>query len=192
MSIAPQAEAGFFSRVAHFLSRVPVIGNVVDHFADNRAHDKANDTIESYYKKALSCSPLETDGSSTAKDLMKIKPALPTWQSLERLESVANDAKSFAESKSDVDKIKHCYAGCYIRNQLGRSSGVLVAFLKELKDASDCKANTHFEMQDYYATLAGVKAGRYETCQAFCGSSEIANSTGSQMLKAARQLQDTP
>lgn len=183
-----QSHAGFLSGVTRFFSRLPGIGSLVDDIADRKAHNKVNDKINDLYKKALTCSPLESDNDITVKDFIKMKPGFPGWKTLEDLESTAKRAANAADKKSNIDKVKHCFAGCYIRRKLGRSAAVLTAFMKEMKDASDCKAGTHFEMGDYYATIAGSKAGKYHACKEFCGSSQVAKMSGYQMLKAARKF----
>jgi hypothetical protein len=180
------AHAGFFSSIVHAFSNIPIVGNIIDHYADKAAHGKVNDKINNYYNSALRCSPLETDGNITVKDFVKIKPGFPGWKDLEKIESVANSAASQASTKSTNDKVQHCFAGCMIEKNLNYSSAVLVAFLKEMRDASDCSASTHFEMQDYYATVAGAEAGKRTTCDSFCGSQLNSKRTGSEMLAASK------
>jgi len=189
MTIAAPAHAGIFSKVIHALSNAPGIGGAVNHYANKRARAKVNDKIESLRKDALKCSPLEADGEITVVELVKMKPAIPSWKKLEKLEDVARKAKREAEEQSDNDKVRHCYAGCKVRKKLSFSSARLVAFLKEMKDVSDCKSSTHFEMEDYYATLAGATAGKVKSdgCREFCGASVNTNRTGSEMLAAARK-----
>ncbi len=180
--------AGFFSSLAHVFSHVPIIGNVVDHYANKKANSRTNDKIKSLYDKALRCSPFENDNGKTVHSLMKMKPGFPDWKKLEKLESTANDAKDVAEQRTKSDKARHCYVGCIVRRKLGYSSAVLVGFLKELKDASDCKASTHFEFGDYDATIAGAKVGKYvDNCRDFCGTQTAKESSGAQLLSSARQ-----
>lgn len=185
---AQMAHAGFFSSIIHAISNIPIIGNVVDHFADIAAHRKVDEKVNSYYRSAMSCNPLEADGTLTVREFVRLKPGYPGWKTLEKFESVASSAANIAATKSTNDKVEHCYAGCMVGKQLGYSSGVLVAFLKEMRDASDCSPTTHFEMQDYYATVAGAEASQKTTCEAFCLSPATGKMTGSEMLAAAKSL----
>lgn len=163
---------------------------LLDDSGDRVAHAMMDQKINELYKKAKSCRPVEFDSVSniSVDDFMELKPNYPGWQEIEKLEATARKAASYAEKKSLIDKVRHCFAGCYVRKKLDSKSGVLVAFLKEMQDASDCKSSTHFELEDYRATEAGVRAGGKTTCNAFCGSDETASMTGSQMLRTAKRL----
>ena len=185
----PSAHASFFSSFAHIVSHIPFLGSYVDKYADQKAHKKVDENINSLYQEALRCRPLEYDGRLTVKDFIKMKPGYPDWKTLEKFEAVATSARNQAITKSKNDKVRHCFAGCLVSRNLGYSSGVLAAFSKELKDASDCNPSTHFELQDYYATIAGAIAAAKTSCDQFCGSARAATLSGTTMLSDARTLQ---
>jgi hypothetical protein len=127
--------------------------------------------VEQVYQKSLLCSPLEKDPKSSmdVRDWIKIQPTLPSWQMLADIETVAREARSFAQKKSGNDKIRHCFAGCYVAKKLDFKSAVLVGWFKELSDASDCSKKTSFEKKDYEATILGARAGRDDkVCESVC------------------------
>ena len=147
--------------------------------------------ISGIYQKALNCNPLEVDmkTSMNATDWMSIMPQIPDAIKLAKLSGVANEAKIYAQSKQGSDKVQHCYAGCYVGRKLGYESAVMVGWLKELLDSSDCSADTHFEHEDYLATVAGgLIAHKLIICEHFCGSKSHENLDGSEMLEAAKRM----
>jgi hypothetical protein len=88
---------------------------------------------------------------------------------LASVEETAKEARTYAQSISGNDKIRHCLAGCFIAKKLDYKSAVLVGWMKELQDSSDCSKNTSFEKKDYEATIIGAKAaGANKLCDAFC------------------------
>lgn len=120
--------------------------------------------VDQTYNKALLCTPLEQDSESNtnAKDWIKIRPELPSWQFLVDIEKTAIAARDYAKGKSSNDKVRHCLAGCYVALKLDYTSAVLVGWYKELSDASDCSHKTSFEKKDYDATVKGAEYGRDE------------------------------
>jgi hypothetical protein len=127
--------------------------------------------IDQVYQKALQCLPLEKDPKSSmdARDWIKIQPTLPSWQMLSEIETVAKEARFYAQKKNGNDKIRHCFAGCYVAKKLDFKSAVLVGWFKELSDASDCSKKTSFEKKDYEATILGARAGRDDkVCESVC------------------------
>jgi hypothetical protein len=159
----------------------------LDSFLNSAAQSAFNQKVSELYKKALACNPRETDymTGKTIVEFMPKKPTIPYYTMLSKLESVANAANTYAKAQSGSDKVKHCFAGCYVRQKLDKNSGVMTGWLKELQDASDCSLSTHFEEGDYYATAAGAIAAGYTTCENFCHRSDILNATGEEMLYKA-------
>jgi hypothetical protein len=104
---------------------------------------------------------------------------------LKKMQSVAFEAKEYAGKHFGRDKIKHCFAGCFIRKKLDLKSAVMVGWLKELVDTSDCNQDSRFEEEDYYATVAGAIGGESTTCENFCHRSDIKKVNGEEMLEIA-------
>jgi hypothetical protein len=140
-------------------------------FGDGIAKMIFEKKVDQIYQKALLCSPMEKDhkASLDVTDWIKIQPALPSWQMLADIETVAKEARKYAQEKSSNDKIRHCFAGCYVANKLDYKSAVLVGWFKELVDTSDCSKTTSFEKRDYDATIKGARAGSQDKdCESFC------------------------
>lgn len=140
-------------------------------FGDSIAKVIFQKKVDQVYQKALQCDPLEKDPKSEmdVRDWIKIQPKLPQWQMLADIETVATEARDYAKGKSGNDKIRHCYAGCYVAQKLDYTSAVLVGWYKELVDASDCSKNTSFERKDYDATIVGARAGsKGIPCESIC------------------------
>lgn len=140
-------------------------------FADDIAKSIFQKKVDQLYASALSCKPLETDPKSKldVKDWIKIQPALPEWQYLADIEATANEARKYAKSIGGKDKVLHCLAGCFIAKKLDYTSGVLVGWMKELSDASDCSKKTTFEKKDYDVTVLGARASVSEKkCDQLC------------------------
>lgn len=55
------------------------------------------------------------------------------------------------------DKVKHCYIGCRVAQATSQNTANYMGWYKELQDLTDCKPNTHFENQDYIATVQGAR-----------------------------------
>lgn len=91
------------------------------------------------------------------------------------------------KKKHGSDKVLHCFAGCYISKKLDLKSALMVGWLKELSDASDCSPSTHFEQSDYFATAAGAIAGKKNSCDSFCSRDDVKNEDGNQMLRIAKR-----
>lgn len=127
--------------------------------------------VDELYEKAKTCNPIEKDhkSSTTIEDWIKIQPPLPNWKLLTELESTANEARTYARKIGGNDKKLHCLAGCFIAKKLDYPSAVLVGWLKELADASDCSVNTSFEKRDYEVTITGAKAIHSSlSCENYC------------------------
>ena len=155
------------------------------HAANPATEELFNQMIKGTYNKALACSPLETDPATSLNvtDWMNYKLVIPNLSKLIQIQNVAKEAKAYAETKVASDKVQHCYAGCFVAKKLDYTSGVMVGWLKELKDSSDCDPQTHFELGDYYATI-GATANTFDS---FCGIKDIQNLSGSEMLEAAKR-----
>lgn len=139
--------------------------------ADEIAKGIFQKKVDQLYNSALTCTPLETDPktSMNVKDWIKTQPPLPDWTMLANIESTANEARVYARSIGGKDKILHCLAGCFIAKKLDYPSAVLVGWMKELQDASDCSKKTSFEKKDYDATVIGAKLAAFDkTCDKLC------------------------
>lgn len=167
--------------------------NPIDYFVNIASQKYAQERVNKYYSKALQCNPLESDPSTlkTVIDWMDLEPKLPDWKKLKDIQSVASAANKYASSVKASDKVKHCLAGCYIRQKLDLESAIYIGWVKELSDASDCITDTHFEVGDYYATSAGGVAGGSMECQQFCQSKDVKNLSGEQMLDLALKQNQT-
>lgn len=140
-------------------------------FGDGVAKMIFEKKVEQVYQKALICSPLEKDLKSSldVTDWIKIQPPLPSWQMMADIETAAKEARTYAQEKSSNDKIRHCFAGCFVAKKLDYKSAVLVGWYKELVDASDCSKNSSFEKKDYDATIKGARAGSQDkNCEIIC------------------------
>lgn len=139
--------------------------------ADEIAKNIFQQKVDQLYAKALLCKPLEKDlkSSMDVNNWIKIQPALPDWQMLANIEATANESRKYARSVGGKDKILHCLAGCFITKKLDYKSAVLVGWMKELSDASDCSKKTSFEKKDYEATIIGAKlASVNKECDKLC------------------------
>lgn len=157
----------FFFLFVILLSTRPAFANL----ADNIAQIMFSQKIEQLHEKALTCEPLEKDPLTglNVSDWLKIQPPLPKWQMLTKIESTAKEAITYARSISGSDKRLHCLAGCFVARKLDYNSAVLVGWLKELSDGSDCSKKTSFEKRDYEATVKGAQAVHSKkTCERFC------------------------
>ncbi len=145
--------------------------NVHAGFADEIAKGIFQKKVDQLYANAMSCKPLETDPKTSMNvlDWIKTQPPLPEWTMLADIEKTANEARKYAREVGGKDKILHCLAGCYIAKKLDYPSAVLVGWMKELQDASDCSKKTSFEKKDYDATVIGAKLAAFEkTCDKLC------------------------
>lgn len=161
-----------------------------DSVGDGLARLLFQQKVNSLYKKALACNPLEEDPKSglNITDWKKLQPPLPHWWMLRDIQATANAAKEYAKKQGGSDKVLHCFAGCYIAKKQDYTSAVMVGWLKELTDASDCSETTHFEKNDYEATVAGAHIGiRQMTCESFCAREDIKDLDGDEMLEAAQR-----
>lgn len=142
-------------------------------FGDGFAKIIFQKKVDQLHEKALLCSPLEIDPKSSldVTDWVKMQPPLPAWSMLAQIEEVAEESRKYARSIKGSDKRLHCLAGCYIARKLDYKSAVLVGWLKELSDASDCSKKTSFEKKDYDATIEGARAhSSKEDCEIVCKS----------------------
>jgi hypothetical protein len=170
-------------------------GSVTDDILNTAVKAITRKEIRMLYNKALACNPLEYDAKSNINvtDWIKLTPELPDWKMLKEIPATANAAKDYAQKKSGTDKVLHCFAGCFIAKKLDYTSAVLTGWLKELNDAGDCSASTHFEKFDYDATTAGAIIGNLpnRTCESFCQRDDVKNLDGDDMLEfAKRELSD--
>ena len=178
----------FFLLITFLLTGNTEAGNIVDDTLNAAARKLFNQKVESIYKQALFCPQLEIDNANgkSAIEWMDMKPSIPDWRMLTEIQEVAYQARDYAAQKNGKDKVKHCFAGCFVRKKLDFKSAVMVGWLKELSDASDCTTNTHFEEADYLATVAGAIAGKNNySCEKFCQRDDIKNATGEEMLDIA-------
>lgn len=140
-------------------------------FGDGIAKVIFDKKVDQLYQKALPCKKLERDATSSldVTTWIKIQPLLPSWQKMSEIETVSKEARAYAQGKSSNDKIRHCFAGCYIAKKLDYKSAVLAGWYKELADASDCSKHTSFEKQDYNATIKGAQIGiTDQDCETAC------------------------
>lgn len=72
--------------------------------------------------------------------------------------SVYKNEKTQAERMSS-DKRAHCYIGCRIAQETNYETADYVGWLKEKRDLSDCNPKTHFDEEDYKATIRGASFG---------------------------------
>ena len=167
------------------------ISSITDVALDAAAKFAVEQKINGLYKKAMACKTPEYDehSSFSIDDLMAIEPEIPSWRMLKDITKIAYEAKSYATKQSGTDKVLHCFAGCYVAQKLDFTSGVIVGWMKELSDASDCSLETHFEKNDYEATMAGAYIGSIptRTCESFCQRDDIKNLDGDEMLEAAKR-----
>lgn len=54
------------------------------------------------------------------------------------------------------DKVAHCYIGCRIAQDVDVPTVLYVAWLKEKRDLTDCRAKSHFDEADERATILGA------------------------------------
>lgn len=177
-----------FLFITFFITAKPANGDIIDKTLNAAARKIFNQKIENIYKQALSCSELEIDISTgkSAQEWMDTKPSIPDWRMLKQIQKVAYQARDYAATKIGKDKVKHCFAGCFVRKKLDLKSGIMVGWLKELSDASDCTTKTRFEEADYSATVAGaITGGKNYKCEFFCQRDDIKNATGEEMLEIA-------
>lgn len=163
-------------------------GNIFDDTLNATARTLFNKKVESIYNQALRCPQLETDehNGNTAREWIEKKPAIPDWRMLKEIQEVAYQARDIAAPMMVTDKIKHCLAGCFIRKKLDFKSAVMVGWLKELSDTSDCTSETRFEEADYLATVAGAIVGKNKyKCESFCLRDDLKLATGEEILDAA-------
>jgi hypothetical protein len=62
-------------------------------------------------------------------------------------------------NKLKKDKLKHCYLGCRISQEISYEASAYLAWYKEYKDLNDCDKTTFFEVLDAEATLKGAEFG---------------------------------
>jgi hypothetical protein len=165
--------------------------NPIDDMANRAAHSAFDKHVLAIYKKALACKPIEVDLHSrkTAREWMKMKPEIPHWAMLSQMQTLGPKAQEYARKKKGTDKIKHCFAGCFVAQNADLKSAIMTGWLKELIDSSDCSKSTNFEESDYYATAAGGVAGKKVTnCEDFCHRSDIKKLKGEEMYQQALLL----
>ncbi|MBK9323810.1 MAG: hypothetical protein IPM97_12850 [Bdellovibrionaceae bacterium] len=55
-----------------------------------------------------------------------------------------------------IDKTAHCFIGCRVAQETSLQTAAYVGWLKEQRDLGDCKAESHFDKEDYLATIKGA------------------------------------
>ncbi|WP_295900000.1 hypothetical protein [uncultured Bdellovibrio sp.] len=85
-------------------------------------------------------------------------PSTPNPFSLLKAYNVYSSEKAFANSMKS-DKRAHCYMGCRISQSTNYKTADYVGWLKEERDLKDCNRNTHYDEEDYVATLRGATFG---------------------------------
>ena len=100
-----------------------------------------------------------------------LEPKAPSLDQLFRAYEIYKSEKSAAQ-KLKNDKVKHCYIGCRIAQDLNFESARYVGWYKETQDLEDCKRNTRFEEKDYEATVFGanLQVTGKEACVDSCQS----------------------
>ncbi|MGZ3780993.1 MAG: hypothetical protein ACXVCY_10125 [Pseudobdellovibrionaceae bacterium] len=87
-------------------------------------------------------------------------PGMPSPLSLVKAYSVYSKEKSKAVAISKKsDKKAHCYVGCRISQVTNYDTANYVGWLKEERDLKDCDPKTHYDEEDYRATLKGAQIG---------------------------------
>jgi hypothetical protein len=173
-----------------FISAQSFASSPADSVGDGLARLLFQQKVNAVYRNALACNPLEVDLKSglNVTDWKKMQPPIPHWWRLRDLQTTANAAKKYAIENGGTDKVLHCFAGCFIAKKQDYTSAVMVGWLKELTDASDCSEKTHFEKNDYEATIAGAHIGiRQVSCESFCAREDIKDLDGDEMLEAAQR-----
>jgi hypothetical protein len=68
------------------------------------------------------------------------------------------------------DKQAHCYIGCRISQSTSYAVADYTGWLKEDQDLKDCKTSTHYDEDDYLATLQGAHFGENDSadCLQLC------------------------
>ncbi|MBL7545738.1 MAG: hypothetical protein JNL11_18100 [Bdellovibrionaceae bacterium] len=68
------------------------------------------------------------------------------------------------------DKLAHCFIGCRVSQTTSLRTARYIGWLKEARDLTDCKIETHFEIADYEATVKGAMFGENKkvNCEQAC------------------------
>lgn len=85
-------------------------------------------------------------------------PGTPNPFALFKAYNVYKSEKDYAGSMKS-DKRAHCYMGCRISQSTSYKTADYVGWLKEDRDLKDCSRKTHYDEQDYVATLRGAQFG---------------------------------
>jgi hypothetical protein len=88
-------------------------------------------------------------------ELWRLAPSAPSFYRRWQGYKVAM-AESVSSRGIGSDKRKHCYVGCRIAAQVGADVAEYAAYYKEDKDILDCNPQTHFDLTDITATMAGA------------------------------------
>lgn len=86
---------------------------------------------------------------------------------LMRAYSLYKKEKAQAE-KLGNDKRAHCFLGCRISQHTDYHTADYVGWLKEDRDISDCNPRSHFDEEDYRATVRGAQIGESQNEAATC------------------------
>jgi hypothetical protein len=173
------------------ISKAVFAQNPIDEMANMAAKSAFNKKVSSIYKSAVACKEMEVDPitGKTAKEWMEKKPEVPHWTMLAKMQDLAPKAREYANKKEGSDKVKHCFAGCFVERNSDLNAATMTGWLKELMDSSDCSPSTKFEESDYYATVAGAIASKkISECKDFCHREDVKKLTGEEMYQQAHLI----
>ncbi|MCC6138541.1 MAG: hypothetical protein IT287_07900, partial [Bdellovibrionaceae bacterium] len=105
--------------------------------------------------------------NATLEDWNSLEPLDPGFLQLFYAWDLYNKEEAIV-AKIKGDKRKHCYMGCRIAQQVSLDTAIYVAWYKEKKDLTDCKANTYFEVRDHEVTLQGAELGQVSAEPQYC------------------------
>lgn len=97
-----------------------------------------------------------------------MKPKTPGLTFLLKAKKIVDAEQAYALTLGN-DKTAHCYLGCRIGEDVNFETAHFFAWKKEYSDATDCDANTHFDVADYEATIIGAQAS-FKPCDRYCKS----------------------
>ena len=104
-----------------------------------------------------------------------IEPAMPNPVLLLRAYSVFKVEEPIAK-KMKNDKAAHCYIGCRLSQEADYRTADYVGWLKEERDIHDCDGRSHFDPEDYQATLRGALGGENHSeaglCRVLCNNAQ--------------------
>ncbi len=111
----------------------------------------------------------------TQENWRAIEPAMPNPVLLLRAYSVFKFEEPLAK-KMKNDKVAHCYMGCRLSQETDYRTADYVGWLKEERDIHDCDGRSHFDPEDYQATLRGALGGENHPepglCRVLCNNAQ--------------------